>query len=57
MSQIVKKAAEQTFREVNAVVISAGLMEKTVKARVAKMKWNSHIKKVCTVSLYILGKW
>lgn len=33
-------------RDITAVVVSAGLMQKTVKVRVGTQKWNSHIRKV-----------
>jgi hypothetical protein len=39
-------AALPTERLINAVVISSGLMEKTVKVRIASQKWNAHIRKV-----------
>ncbi|KAJ4291513.1 hypothetical protein N0V88_006110 [Collariella sp. IMI 366227] len=35
----------RTFRELHGVVISAGLMDKTVKVRVGGQKWNAWIKK------------
>ncbi|KFY10898.1 hypothetical protein V492_04785 [Pseudogymnoascus sp. VKM F-4246] len=33
-------------RVINAVVLTAGLMEKTVKVRVGGQKWNKHVRKV-----------
>ncbi len=39
--------ARKTFRELHGVVLTAGLMEKTVKVRVAGQKWNNFLKKVC----------
>jgi ribosomal protein S17 len=33
-------------RSINAVVVSAGLMQKTVKVRIGTKKWHSHIGKV-----------
>ncbi|KAK4099946.1 nucleic acid-binding protein [Parathielavia hyrcaniae] len=39
------KQAVRTFRELHGVVISAGLMDKTVKVRVGGQKWNSFLKK------------
>jgi len=36
--------APQT-RVVNAVVLTAGLMQKTVKVRVGAQKWNKHVRK------------
>jgi len=32
-------------RLINAVVVSAGLMTKTVKVRISRQEWDSHIKK------------
>ncbi|KFY43077.1 hypothetical protein V495_04186 [Pseudogymnoascus sp. VKM F-4514 (FW-929)] len=32
-------------RVINAVVLTAGLMEKTVKVRVGGQKWNKHVRK------------
>jgi hypothetical protein len=49
MAQPVAQAAKKairTFRELHGVVISAGLMDKTVKVRVGGQKWNSFLKKV-----------
>jgi len=43
----VQKIAASVTRQTNAVVVSAGLMEKTVKVRVGVQKWNNHIGKVC----------
>lgn len=42
----VQKIAASVSRQTNAVVVSAGLMEKTVKVRVGVQKWNKHIGKV-----------
>ncbi|KAL2263315.1 hypothetical protein VTK26DRAFT_7298 [Humicola hyalothermophila] len=39
------KATFRTFRELHGVVVSAGLMDKTVKVRVGGQKWNSFLKK------------
>ncbi|KAH6721163.1 ribosomal protein S17 [Leptodontidium sp. MPI-SDFR-AT-0119] len=39
------KIVASATRQINAVVVSAGLMQKTVKARVGVQKWNGHIKK------------
>ncbi|KAL1841017.1 hypothetical protein VTJ49DRAFT_4976 [Mycothermus thermophilus] len=39
------KTAYRTFRELHGVVVSAGLMDKTVKVRVGGQKWNSFVKK------------
>ncbi|KAK0648797.1 hypothetical protein B0T16DRAFT_120348 [Cercophora newfieldiana] len=35
----------RTFRELHGVVVTAGLMEKTVKVRVGGLKWNKLLKK------------
>ena len=40
------KMLSKTFRELHGVVVSAGLMDKTVKVRVGGQKWNSWLKKV-----------
>lgn len=40
------KVATSASRQINAVVVSAGLMQKTVKVRIGLQKWNSHIRKV-----------
>jgi hypothetical protein len=40
------KTAYRTFRELHGVVVSAGMMDKTVKVRVGGQKWNSFLKKV-----------
>ena len=37
----------QTFREIHGVVVSAGLIDKTVKVLVGGQRWNKFIKKVC----------
>ncbi|KAK4124202.1 nucleic acid-binding protein [Parathielavia appendiculata] len=44
VTQMAKKVI-RTFRELHGVVISAGLMDKTVKVRVGGQKWNSFLKK------------
>jgi hypothetical protein len=41
-----QKVAASASRQINAVVVSAGLMQKTVKVRVGVQKWNNHIRKV-----------
>lgn len=40
-----KPRATALMREIPAVVVSAGLMQKTVKVQVGVQQWNSHIKK------------
>lgn len=44
-------ATFKTFRELHGVVVSAGLMDKTVKVRVGGLKWNNFLKKVGHPSL------
>ena len=39
-------AARKTFRELHGVVVSAGLMDRTVKVRVGGREWNGFLKKV-----------
>ncbi|EPQ67783.1 Bgt-279 [Blumeria graminis f. sp. tritici] len=41
-----KPRATALMREIPAVVVSAGLMQKTVKVQVGVQQWNSHIKKI-----------
>ncbi|KAK4185276.1 hypothetical protein QBC35DRAFT_504010 [Podospora australis] len=43
--QAVSKTAVKTFRELHGVVVTAGLMDKTVKVRVGGQKWNKFLKK------------
>lgn len=38
--------ARRAFRELHGVVVSAGLMQKTVKVRVGGQKWNKRVQKV-----------
>jgi hypothetical protein len=40
------KLATAVTRQLNGVVVSSGLMQKTVKVRVGVQEWNNHIKKV-----------
>ncbi|TQS38282.1 hypothetical protein Golomagni_01217 [Golovinomyces magnicellulatus] len=42
----VRKAVEKASRSIPAVVISAGLMQKTVKVRIGVQQWDSLIKKM-----------
>ncbi|KAL2135688.1 hypothetical protein VTI74DRAFT_7369 [Chaetomium olivicolor] len=44
-AQAARTASTRTFRELHGVVISAGLMDKTVKVRVGGQKWNAFVKK------------
>lgn len=46
MSSQVAKAARRVKHELHGVVVSAGLMQKTVKVRVGGQKWNTVVKKV-----------
>ncbi|KAH8661630.1 hypothetical protein BGZ60DRAFT_455675 [Tricladium varicosporioides] len=45
MSHQVQKLAASASRQINAVVVSSGLMNKTVKVRIGVQKWNKHIQK------------
>ncbi|TQV98315.1 hypothetical protein V2A60_007932 [Cordyceps javanica] len=45
MSSQVSKAARRVTHELHGVVVSAGLMQKTVKVRVAGQKWNKTVNK------------
>ncbi|KAH8819686.1 hypothetical protein F5884DRAFT_22471 [Xylogone sp. PMI_703] len=47
------KAANPT-RSINAVVVSAGLMKKTVKVSVGEQKWNKHIRKYFNGTKHLL---
>lgn len=46
MSSQVAKAARRVTHEMHGVVVSAGLMQKTVKVRVGGQKWNKIVNKV-----------
>lgn len=48
-----QRLAASASRQINAVVVSAGLMEKTVKVRIGQQKWNAHIRKVYSLSLLL----
>lgn len=50
MSSQVTKAARRVSHELHGVVVSAGLMQKTVKVRVAGQKWNKIVNKVRRLS-------
>ncbi|KAM3072040.1 hypothetical protein ACMFMG_008502 [Clarireedia jacksonii] len=50
----VQKAANQISRQINAVVVSSGLMQKTVKVRVGQQKWNNHIRKKFNLKKHLL---
>ncbi|KAM0249365.1 hypothetical protein ACHAQJ_009081 [Trichoderma viride] len=45
MSSQVAKAARRVTHELHGIVVSAGLMQKTVKVRVGGQKWNKVINK------------
>ncbi|KAL1881376.1 hypothetical protein VTK73DRAFT_4383 [Phialemonium thermophilum] len=45
MASTFLNTARQTFRELHGVVVSAGLMQRTVKVRVGGQKWNGKVKK------------
>ncbi|KAK5653582.1 hypothetical protein OQA88_8844 [Cercophora sp. LCS_1] len=48
MASVATKAAEaarKSFREMHGVVVTAGLMSKTVKVQVGAQKWNNFVKK------------
>ena len=40
------KSQVKKLPELHGVVVSAGLMDKTVKVRVGGQKWNNYVKKV-----------
>ena len=46
MSSQVAKAARRVTHELHGVVVSAGLMQRTVKVRVGGQKWNKVVNKV-----------
>ncbi|KAL0936675.1 mitochondrial 37S ribosomal protein uS17m [Colletotrichum truncatum] len=48
MSNQVTTAVRQVFRELHGVVVSAGLMQKTVKVRVGGQQWNQKVQKMFT---------
>lgn len=50
MSSPVAKAARRVTHELHGVVVSAGLMDKTVKVRVGGQKWNKIVHKVSRAS-------
>lgn len=47
MASTVAAAARKSFRELHGVVVTAGLMQRTVKVRVGGQAWNGKLKKVC----------
>ena len=46
MASTVAAAARKSFRELHGVVVTAGLMQRTVKVRVGGQAWNGKLKKV-----------
>lgn len=54
MSSQVAKAARRVTHELHGIVVSAGLMQKTVKVRVGGQKWNKVINKVCDYAIATL---
>ncbi len=55
------RLARAATRQIPAVVVSAGLMQKTVKVRVGYQQWNAHIRKASLLSpraiLALLTPW
>jgi len=49
-----QKLAASASRQINAVVVSACLMQKTVKVRIGQQKWNAHIRKHFNRSSHLL---
>ncbi|KAH8592373.1 hypothetical protein B0O99DRAFT_630393 [Bisporella sp. PMI_857] len=47
-------ATAHSQRLINAVVVSAGLMDKTVKVRIGTQKWNAHIRKNFNKTAHLL---
>jgi len=45
VTQAVAQATTRRLRELHGVVVTAGLMDKTVKVRVGGQKWNAFLKK------------
>ncbi|KAK0724760.1 hypothetical protein B0H67DRAFT_550469 [Lasiosphaeris hirsuta] len=45
MASLAADVARKTFRELHGVVVTAGLMQKTVKVRVGGRKWNGFLQK------------
>ena len=46
MQNAVQNTLQTSGRAINAVVTSAGLMQKTVKVRIGTKKWNKKVRKV-----------
>ncbi|KAM0157196.1 hypothetical protein ACHAPC_006647 [Botrytis cinerea] len=47
-------AAAHAPRQINAVVVSSGLMEKTVKVRIGTQVWNEHLQKKFNSKAHLL---
>jgi small subunit ribosomal protein S17 len=55
MASTVVSAVRKSFRELHGVVVTAGLMQRTVKVRVGGQRWNGKLKKVpCPISQQLL---
>ncbi|RDW63974.1 hypothetical protein BP5796_10476 [Coleophoma crateriformis] len=48
------QSSSSARRQLNAVVVSAGLMQKTVKVRIGVQKWNSHVRKNYNLASHLL---
>ncbi|RDW77281.1 hypothetical protein BP6252_05334 [Coleophoma cylindrospora] len=48
------QSSSSARRQLNAVVVSAGLMQKTVKVRIGVQKWNSHVRKNYNLAAHLL---
>ncbi|RAL60661.1 hypothetical protein DID88_009979 [Monilinia fructigena] len=48
------KVAAHASRQINAVVVSSGLMEKTVKVRIGTQVWNQHLQKKFNATTHLL---
>jgi len=55
MSSQVAQAARRVTHELHGVVVSAGLMQKTVKVRVGSQKWNKTVNKVSMIGSITLN--
>ncbi|KAL3426313.1 ribosomal protein S17 [Phlyctema vagabunda] len=53
-TQITKALPRTASRQINAVVVSSGLMQKTVKVRIGTQKWDGHIQKKFSRSARLL---
>ncbi|KAI9641330.1 hypothetical protein NHQ30_010132 [Ciborinia camelliae] len=48
------KVAAHASRQINAVVVSSGLMQKTVKVRIGTQVWNQHLQKKFNATTHLL---